>query len=325
MKKALLIMIILILAVSGCQSKVVKYTSEDAEQYALQKAKTTQANLISVKQKNGDTIWTFQESYDRALTWQTIDHHYMDSQSINESNELVTNYDLRVIAYYFQKYPDFTNDVSISYTYLDTYPLTVIYHDTFTNRESLKQSYDALFSFLAYVKEENASYSDKSKEYEVQADFQDQNEHFVFDTLNISCDTLEERYLSYIMIYHDTDSMQEFTDAEIQTFKDSAQSIYMKIQEEDPWMETEYYSAEKEMKIASTALYDLIQENEEFNIQIEGERDAFTILKKEETYGPFEREMISFYDVQQMTGIYLTNDTKESDTEEYENEKKEVG
>lgn len=319
MQKTKIIIILVCLFLSGCQSRVVKYTSEDVTEYALQKAKTTQAEMIGVKQKNGDTIWTFQESYDRGLAWQTIDHHYyLDSLSEIERNELVNNYDLRVIAYFFQEYPDFKGSESISYTYLDTYPYTVIYHDSFSTRDSLKQCYDTLFAFLDYVKKENASYSDKSKEYEVQADLVSQNEHFVFHTSDVQYDEIEQNYLSYLILYHEDDALSDFTEEEISECRDTKQLklIYFRKEEDDPWEATEYYCKNGELKISSCAFYDLLETMED--IQIEGDRDSFTITQEEEEYGPFEREMLSFYDVQNMTGIFLTNhveETEESDTD----------
>ena len=78
----------------------MKYTDEDASQYNLKNTKSSKAKMIDVKKVGKDTVWTFQESYTRALQWQTIDHHFTDSTSNYEKNDLMTNYQTIVIDYY---------------------------------------------------------------------------------------------------------------------------------------------------------------------------------------------------------------------------------
>lgn len=312
--------------ISGCQSKVVVYTSEDAMDYALEKANTTQAKLIGVKQKDGDTIWTFQESYDRALTWQTIDHHYTDSFSINEVNELVSNYDTKVIAYYFAMYAsDFAGEVSLSYTYLDSFPFSAIIEIPFETREDLQQGYEDVVRFLEQIENENLNYTDQKKEFDVQADFIRDEHVFHFNSASDSYAQLEEAYLRDAIIYQDTQALSEFEEDAILEYEKSLDSrIYLKNEESDEWQETDYFTFDHELKISSAAFYDLLQELNVEDITINGERSSYTITNKETEYGPYEEDMISFYEVERITGLQLKSEWQINEVND-EDAKKEVG
>lgn len=298
--KKLICMLMCCFVLTSCASRITKYTSEDATQYNLMKTKTTKAKMIDVKTVNNDTIWTFQESYDRGLQWQTIDHHYFESASMSETNTLTTNYTVVVLDYYLKQHPEITEAYKVSYTYIDGYKFAISFTKEFDSRQALQDYYDVLASFLDTVREENANYSDKSIDYQMSAQFINGRQ-----TIHVSDFTdfepIDTENLSYNIVYDLQDRLLDYTNTEIDTWKQQHTDTHIYVREEDgDWQPTAYYTFEKSFTIASTVFYDYLQTLQLEDIEIVGDRDSYTVRKDSRTYGVYQNSMISFYEAQRI-------------------------
>lgn len=102
-----ILILVLGLLLSSCQSKVIRYTSADVSDYNPADNKVIKSKDDQCEKVNKDTVWTFQESFDRGLQWQTIDHHTMDSASFYETNVLMNNYQTIVMDHYLSSYENY--------------------------------------------------------------------------------------------------------------------------------------------------------------------------------------------------------------------------
>lgn len=304
MKKIVLVLLALSL-LTGCHRKIVKYTDEDVSQYNLKTTKSSKAKMIDVKKVNKDTIWTFQESYTRALQWQTIDHHYKDSTSNYEKNDLMTNYQTIVIDYYLNRNQDIQDTFSITYSFIDGFKNEIFFSSPYDSRENLKQLYDQLSEFQQAVSTENANYSEKNIDYKM-------NARFTYnDTVQLSTndfddfEAIDSKNLMYAYVYQDSDMLKEYTDDEVKAFlKNNDNQIYVRDEEdENTWYPTDYYTLDHTLAIASTALYDMLQVNPVEGLKIDGERDNYTIEKDDSQTRYFQHEMIPFIKAQEITGL----------------------
>lgn len=297
-----LVCIGLLLSLTSCQSKVIQYTSEDASEYSLQKTKTSKAKMISVKTVNKNTIWTFQEEYDRGLQWQVFDEHVYDSTSSEESNHLSSNYTVMVLDYYLTTNLQIKEFFDIEYNYLDGFKSSITFNSEYDSRDTLKTKYEQFMTFMDYVKEQNAQYSDKSTDYEVIVTFV-YKDHTLYTSDDLSFEELDQDNLAYAIEYNDSTLLKDYTSDEIKEWKEKNSSNRIAMKEEDQWGLTDFYAIEDHLSISSCVLYDLLSVDGHPDITFEGTRDSYTIQYKDKTYGPFEDEAISFIKVKNMTGI----------------------
>lgn len=304
MKKIVLVCLTLCL-LTGCHKKIIKYTDEDVSQYNLKTTKSSKAKMVDVKKVNKDTIWTFQESYTRALQWQTIDHHYTDSTSHYEKNNLMTNYQTIVIDYYLNRNQDMQDTFSISYSFIDGFKNEIYFSSPYSSRENLKQLFDKLSEFQEAVSTENSNYSEKNIDYKMNARFSYKDIVQLSTNEFDDFETIDSKNLMYAYVYQDNDMLQEYTDDEIKTFlKDNENQIYVRENEdESTWYPTDYYTLDHTLAIASTVLYDMLQLNSIEGVTIDGERDNYTIVRDDSETRSFQDEMIPFIQAQEITGL----------------------
>lgn len=296
--------ILIFSTMTSCQSKVTKYTSEDATEYGLQVTKTSKATMIGIKTVNDDTVWTFEEPFDRGLKYQIFSVYSYDSTSTIEANTLTNNYTAMVFDYYLAQNDDIKDDFSISYEYLDGYKRSIYFTSEYEGREELKTKYDTFMTFMNYVKEENEKYSDKSVNYDVYVHLLHKNyDIWMFDESEF--EELDEEHLSYAIIYNDYEALNEYSKEEINIWKENntAYQICVRANEEDTWGTTEFYADDYHLSIASPVLYDLLSIDRNDTIQIEGDRRNYTITIQDEVYGPYQEEMIPFMTAQSLTGM----------------------
>lgn len=313
----LLLCFILCISLTSCQSKVIQYTSEDASAYSLEKTKTTQAKMISVKTVNKDTIWTFQESFDRGLQWQVFDRHIMDSTSLYESNYLYNNYTVIVLDYYLTTNLQIKEFFDITYTYYDGYKSNIVFTSEYDSRESLKTKFNQFTTFMDYVKEQNTQYSDKDVDYDVIVQFYNHN-YYIISTDDEDFTDVDADNMNYAFEYNLSELTKDYTDDEAELWQVGHQDskIYVRENNSDKWGQTEFYSIEDHLSIASTVLYDILNENEYKGITLEGSRDNFTVKKDKKEYGPYSYEPITFLEAQKLTGMQyqIKANIKNSDT-----------
>ncbi len=305
MKRFICLMICLFLC--SCQSKVTKYTSEEVEEYNLKTNYTSKANMKTVKQVNGDKIWIFQESYDRGLKWQLIDHPTMDPTSTYEINQLMNNYQVIVIDHYLSKRNDISEYFDVEYSYFDGYKFDIVFHKEYETRDDLKQACDTLQEFKDYVVEENRQYTDKDLEYEFHMTLNYKGHTFsIID--NFDYEEVDKCNLQYALIYQDTDLLKEYSNNERKEALDEVSKISIRTEDDEDWLQTNYYTYLNEKKISSTVLYDILQTLSLDELQIDGNRDQYSISINEEEIGSYQEEMISFEEAEKITGIQFNID-----------------
>ncbi len=293
-------MIIFSMILCGCQNGVTQYTSSAVADYNLQTTNSSKANMISVKQMNKDTIWTFQESYERGLRWQTIDHHVMESS--NETNTLENNYKTIVIDYYLSTNTEISDYFDIKYSYIDGYRFGILFQKKYDSREQIKEACEKLITFQNDVIENNQQYIDKELNYNFQLLLKNGNHVIYLD------DSLDEEYadqanLKIGLIYQDADILKEYSNTERKNIPDDLQKISMRSNDREEWMPSNYYTYQGVYSIASTVIFDILQNIEHENVLVEGNRDSFTIQVNDEDYGNFEDTMISFVLAEKFTGM----------------------
>lgn len=310
MKKGILILVLGLL-LSSCQSKVIRYTSADVSDYNLQTTKSSKAKMISVKKVNKDTVWTFQESFDRGLQWQTIDHHTMDSASFYETNVLMNNYQTIVMDHYLSSYEELCKFFNISYRFMDGYKSEIIFLKDFKNRDELKQGYTLLMDFQSGVIEENAQYSDKTLNYPLHVKFTNGKEVIsISDVKNF--EEIDTPHLLNSVIYQNYDALVDYSKQEIASCKNDLDQIYIRANDEDSWTALDVYTYAKQYQIASTVLYDILQEKNLEDITVEATRDSYTVSSKDTEYGHFEHCMIPFYIAQKITDMQFSTHVNET-------------
>lgn len=307
----------LLLSLSSCQSNVVKYTSEDASEYSLEETKTSKAEMIGVKTVNKDTIWTFQESFDRGLKWQVFDRHVLDSTSVNETNFLSNNYTVIVLDYYLALNVQINELFDISYTYLDGYKSSIVFSSEYDSRDTLKTKYDQFITFMDYVKEENAKYSDKSVDYDVLLEFKN-HDHYIYTSDDLTFSDLDNDNLNYACEYNVNDLLTDYTKDEIDQWKQEHEDtrIYLRDTEDDTWLPSDFYAVEDHLGMSSTVLYDLLSIGEYKDITLEGTRDDFKVKTEKKEYGPYSYAVVPFIEAEQITNIrfQIKNNIKDDDT-----------
>lgn len=302
--KRLWIIVVSCLFLCSCSSRITKYTSEDASQYNLMHTKTTKAKMVDVKTVNQDTIWTFEESYDRGLRWQIIDHHYYTSFSMYETNTLTTNYTVVVLDYYLDLYPSIKDTFKVSYTYIDGYKSSILFTCEFEDRNTLEINYTLLKDFLDTVTRENAQYADKSIDYQMQAQFIHNRQ-----TISISDFTdfsdVDSQNLQYNIVFDEQEGLSQYTQDEINAWKQTHQEtlIYVRNDTDEEWQPTQYYTNDLSFSIASTVFYDYLQQLQVDNIEIVGDRNSYTVRANNRTYGVYQNSMISFYEAQRISSM----------------------
>lgn len=302
--KRLWVIVVSCLFLCSCSSRITKYTSEDASQYNLVHTKTTKAKMVDVKTVNQDTIWTFEESYDRGLRWQIIDHHYYTSFSMYKTNTLTTNYTVVVLDYYLDLYPSIKDTFKVSYTYIDGYKSSILFTCEFADRKTLENNYTLLKEFLDTVTRENAQYADKSIDYQLQAQFIHNRQ-----TISVSDFTdfsdVDTQNLQYNIVYDEQDGLSQYTQDEINAWKQTHQEtlIYVRNDTDAQWQPTQYYTNDLSFSIASTVFYDYLQQLQVDNIEIIGDRNSYTVRANNRTYGIYQNSMISFYEAQRISSV----------------------
>ena len=288
------------LVLCGCQSGVTQYTSSDVADYNLQTTNSSKANMISVKQMNKDTIWTFQESYERGLRWQTIDHHVMDSS--NETNTLENNYKTIVIDYYLSQDNEITDYFNIKYSYIDGYRFGILFQKKYDSRKTIQEACDKLQAFQNDVIENNQQYIDKELSYDFQMLLKNGN-HTIYVSDALDADTADLDNFKIGLLYQDPDILKEYSNTEKNNIPDDLQKIYMRSDENEEWMPSNYYTYQGVYSIASTVVFDILQNINHENVVVEGNRDSFNIKIDDKDYGNFEDTMISFMQAEKITGI----------------------
>jgi hypothetical protein len=300
------IIILLCLFLVSCNSNVRKYTSEEVAEYNLKTTNTSKASMKSVKQMSRDTIWTFQESYDRGLKWQTIDHHTFSS-SFNEENSLFNNYKIVVIDYYLNKQSEIEQYFDIRYSYIDGYRVGMVFNKKYSSRSDLKEACEKLQSFKEYVTEENQQYADKELDYGFQIKFMKGN-HTFFLTDSLAYEDADQENLTYALIYQDAESLLEYSNEEQNECVNDLSLIFMKDEDSDTWLKTSYYTEKGKDRIASTVLFDILQDLDLGDVKIEGTRDNYKVWINDEEYGRYEDVMIPFMVAEKITGIQFNID-----------------
>ena len=263
--------------------------------------------MIDVKKVGKDTVWTFQESYTRALQWQTIDHHFTDSTSNYEKNDLMTNYQTIVIDYYLNRNPAILDTFEISYTFIDGFKNGIFFSVNYDTREKLKALFQQLHDFQQYVSKENSNYSEKNITYKINARFSHGDTTLLATQDLDDFDTLDKKNLMYAYVYQDQQMLKEYTDEEIKEYLEKNENqIYVQDDKNtDVWYPTDYYTLDHTLAIASTVLFDMLQTNPIEGITITGQRDDFTIQQNDAEPERFHDEMIPFIQAQKITGLHF--------------------
>lgn len=303
MKKSNILKYTLILSsliLCACQSGVTQYTSSYVSRYNLQTTNSSKANMISVKQMNKDTIWTFQESYERGLRWQTIDHHVMDSS--NETNTLENNYKIIVIDYYLSQDNEIEEYFDLKYSYIDGYRFGILFQKKYDSREQIKEACEKLQTFQNYVIENNQQYIDKELSYDFQLLLKNGN-HTIYLADELDEESADLDNLKTGLLYQDSDILKEYSNTERNNIPDDLQKIYMRSDDNEEWMPSNYYTYQGVYSIASTVVFDILQNINHENVVVEGNRDSFNIKIDDEDYGNFEDTLISFLQAEKITGM----------------------
>ncbi len=289
------------LILCGCQSGVKQYTSSDVADYNLQTTNSSKANMISVKQMNKDTIWTFQESYERGLRWQTIDHHVIDDSS-NETNTLENNYQTIVIDYYLSQDNTLSDYFHVKYSYIDGYRFGILFQKKYDSRETIKEACEKLQAFQNSVIENNQQYIDKELKYNFQLLLKRGN-HTIYLTDDLDESEADQQNFKIGLLYQDTEILKEYSNSERNIIPSDLQKISMKSEDDNDWMPSNYYTYQGVYSIASTVVFDILQTIDHQNVQVEGNRDDYQITVDGEDYGNFKDTMISFIQAEKMTGM----------------------
>ncbi len=304
-KQLILVTLLLLLPFTGCKRRVKIYTKDDAINYNDTVTKASNAEMVSMEQVNGDTIWTFKEKNKRGLSWQIIDDHYMNSFSTMENNELITNYDAILIDYYFNQY-EHTDTISLDFTTKDGYIRQAIFTMNLSNREEFANQYQEIQKFFAYVSKENLKYSQKEIDYDVDvcvhADYYQQ----FYTGYLMPFEELESDYLQAGIVYGNPAILDQFSLDEIDTANKQLVSIYLRQDEE--LIPTDLFTYPGQQTVSSNALFDYLQTYEDDTLKIEGSREDYQVMHNDEEPVTFQDEMISFFDVEKYFGIQLTTD-----------------
>ena len=165
--------------------------------------------------------------------------------------------------------------------------------------------------FQSGVIEENAQYSDKTLNYPLHVKFTNGKEVIsISDVKNF--EEIDTPHLLNSVIYQNYDALVDYSKQEIASCKNDLDQIYIRANDEDSWTALDVYTYAKQYQIASTVLYDILQEKNLEDITVEGTRDSYTVSSKDTEYGHFEHCMIPFYIAQKITDMQFSTHVNET-------------